>query len=391
MIDINKVRKDTPNCIDKLFFDSAGSSLMPICVRERIDEYLKEEEREGGYTVHRNRLDDLEKFYPNTAQLINAKPRNIAFTHDATHAYAKALSSIPFSQGDVILTTDDDYVSNYLNFISMQKRMGIQVARVKNLENGDLDLADFEDKVISLKPKLVSVTHIPTNSGLIQNVKRVGEICKKQDTIFLLDACQSVGQIPIDVQALGCDFMSVTGRKFLRGPRGTGFLYVSDRILERELTPLYIDLQGATWVNSDTFTMVDTARRFETWESPYALIMGLNEAIKYALNVGMSSIKANNDRLCTLLRSNLNNIPGVAQFDKGTSKGSLITFKKKDLTKEQTIKFLNDHSVYYSMSTREGALIDYDKKKVDWCIRISPHYFNTKAEIEHLSELIESM
>jgi len=243
-MDIIEIRKDTSGCADKIFLNSAGSSLPPKIVTEKMIDYLQYEERIGGYDAAKFKADEINKFYIEAAKLLNCKPANIAFAYNATDAYARALSAIPFKNVDYILTTNDDYISNQIAFLSLQKRFGVQLLRANNLANGDIDLVHFEELIKKHKPVLVAVTHVPTNSGLVQNAEEIGKICNKYDTWYLLDACQSVGQMIVDVEKIGCDFLSATGRKFLRGPRGTGFLYISDEVLMSGLAPLFIDMRG---------------------------------------------------------------------------------------------------------------------------------------------------
>ncbi len=390
-MDILQIRKETLHCEDKIFFNSAGASLMPRVVIEKTQEYLLEEEKLGGYKVAALRSDELDEFYTETGKMLNCKSTNIAFAANATDAYSKALSAIPFNENDVILTTDDDYVSNHIGFLSLKKRFGIQIIRAKNDETGDLDLVDFEKKMKEFEPRLVAVTHIPTNSGLVQNVEAVGDLCEKYDVIYLVDACQSVGQIHVDVQKIKCDFLSVTGRKFLRGPRGTGFLYISDKILKTEMAPLFMDLRGATWDLEDKYTMLDTAKRFELWEVPSPFVIGLKEAIKYANQIGIENIMNQNQQLLNRLSENMDSLNSIIRYDNGTVRSNIFTFRKEGVSKENMINQLDANNVFYSISQVDNARIDFEKKGVDWAVRISPHYFNTLDEIDRFSEGISKI
>ncbi len=351
-------------------------------------EYLLDEEKFGGYVVAEFHEKEISVFYDQAARLIGAKPHNMAFAGSATEAYIKALSAIHFERGDVILTTDDDYVSNQIQFISLQKRYGIEVIRIKNLESGDLDISDFQERINQHKVKLVAVTHVSTNSGLVQNVEEIGQICHKERIVFLLDACQSVGQIEVNVNNIKCDFLTATGRKFLRGPRGTGFLFVSDRLLDQGYAPVMIDAHGATWTNPNQYKMVETAKRFETWEMPYAQIVGLAKAIDYANDIGLEKIEYYNMKCMDQLRKNLSAIPGVKLFDGGSRTCSILTFRKDGKSLEQIKKDLERNKVAFSVSNREWGLIDFSKKGVDGVIRLSPHYFNTIEEMDQVSEII---
>ena len=390
-MNIEQIRQDTPNCKDKIFLNSAGASLIPKIVVHKVNEYLIEEEKIGGYKLEELRKSEFDEFYNEVAKLIHCEAHNIAFINNATDGYIKALSCIDFKEDDTVITTDDDYASNHIHFIALQKRYHINVVRIKTFENGELDIEDFETLIKMYRTKLVSISHIPTNSGLIQNVKAIGNICEKNNIIFLLDACQSVGQIVVDVKPLKCDFLTATGRKFLRGPRGTGFLYVSDKILKEQYAPLYIDGRGATWTEIYKFEMLDSAKRFELWESPCAFKMGFQEAIKYANNIGMEHIQAYNEKIMKQLRANLSSIPNVVLFDKGLNTSNILTFRKGNVSLKRISNILDKNKVYYSVSNKEWGLIDFNKKGIEWAIRLSPHYFNTIEEMDKVSQIIENI
>jgi selenocysteine lyase/cysteine desulfurase len=390
-MNIEKIRNDISNYGNKLFLNSAGSSLMTKSVVKKIEHYLHEEENYGGYKVAELMQKDISHFYHQAAELIGANTKNIAFTHDATDAYSKALSSIDFKSGDIIITTDDDYASNHIQFISLQKRFDIKTIKIKTLDNGDLDIPHFQELVTKYNPKLVAVTHVPTNSGLIQNVEAIGKYCNEQEVLFLLDACQSVGQLNVDVKEIKCDFLTTTGRKFLRGPRGTGFLYVSDRVIKNGYSPLFIDGWGATWTKENQFKVLQTAKRFETWETPYALVVGFGEELRYANEIGIVNIQSYNEKLMRHLRENLKSLSNVSVFDNGSKTCNILTFRKEGKSLEEIKHVLDSNNVFFSESQKEWGVIDFDKKGIEWAIRLSPHYFNTVKEMDLVSEIIESI
>lgn len=374
---------------DKIFLNNAGSSLMPVHVVDSMIDYLKQEEQFGGYEVANRNAELLESFYDETAKLINCKSSNIAFATSATDAYTKALSSIVFKEGDVIITTIDDYISNQITFISLQKKLNLKIIRIKKLANYELDLEDLENLIKKHNPKLVAVTHIPTNSGLIQDVESVGEICKKYDVLYLVDACQSIGQMFVDVEKIGCDFLTATGRKFMRGPRGTGFLYVSDKILEQNYAPLLLDMRGANWTEYDNYELFKTAKRFEHWEISYASLLGFTEALKYANTTGIHAIEHYNKGLSERLRENLRN-SGFQIWDQGNNLSSIITFCEPNGDLENIQKVLKENNVFFSVTYKNSALIDFTNKNINGIVRLSPHYFNTVKEIETVSEILNN-
>lgn len=389
MTDINTLRRDTRGLEDgKIFLNNAGSSLMPKSVTDAMTDYLMMEEQSGGYETALVNAEVLEAFYTQTADLINAKPSNIAFTTSATEAYAKALSSIIFREGDVIITTADDYISNQITFLSLQKKLGVRVIRMKNLPDLELDLEDLESLIRQHRPKLIAVTHIPTNSGLIQNVETVGKICREHRILYLVDACQSVGQMVVDVEKTRCSFLTATGRKFMRGPRGTGFLYVSDEVLEQGYAPLLLDMRGADWTKSDDYELYATAKRFEHWEISYASMAGFTQAVHYANRVGLSSIESYNRHLSVQLRHQLK-AAGFPVWDWGNHLSSIVTFSRPDGNLHQIQKVLKEHQVSFSVTHKNSALIDFTRKNIDGIVRLSPHYFNTPEEIETVVRILK--
>ncbi|WP_374458836.1 aminotransferase class V-fold PLP-dependent enzyme [Chryseobacterium taeanense] len=385
----DKIRQDIRGLKDgKIFLNNAGSSLMPSVVVDSMIDYLELEEQMGGYEVANRNSEVLEEFYDETAKLINAKPHNIAFATSATEAFAKALSSIIFKENDVIITTADDYISNQITFISLQKKLSVKIIRMKNLPDNELDLDDLEKLIKEHHPKLLAVTHIPTNSGLIQDVEGVGKLCKQYDILYLVDACQSVGQMVVDVQKINCDFLTATGRKFMRGPRGTGFLYVSDKALKENYAPLLVDMRGADWTAPDDYILFDTAKRFEHWEISYASLAGFTQALKYANTIGMHEIEKYNASLSQTLRGNLQN-SGFRVWDLGKHLSSIITFTGPEGDLDAIQKVLNDNNVFFSVTYKNSALIDFTRKNIHGIVRLSPHYFNTLEEIENVSAMLK--
>lgn len=395
MIQLETLRADTPGTQHVVHLNNAGASLMPMPVVEAITNYIALEAEMGGYEAAESSRDAIRGFYTATAELLNTKPDNIAATANATDAYARALSAIPFERGDVILTTRNDYASNQIAFLSLQKRFGLKIVRADDDTYGGVSVDDMAAKIRSLRPRLVAVTHVPTNSGLVQPVEAIGQLCREYDALYLVDACQSVGQLPVDVTQIQCDFLTATCRKFLRGPRGMGFLYVSDKVLSEGYAPLFIDLHGASWESADQFRPVPTALRFEDWEFPYALVLGAAEAHRYALRVGLENIARRNAELCTTLRTKLSALPnaarpGVRLLDEGHHLSSIITLASERKSAADLKAALSAERINTSLSTYGSAILDYERKGMTTAaLRISPHYYNTETEIDTVVETLE--
>jgi selenocysteine lyase/cysteine desulfurase len=390
-MNIDLLRKETPGCTQKIHFNNAGASLMPQSVIDAMIEHIQLEATMGGYEAADLKAKEITGFYDSIAQLINCNATNIAFTSSATNSFSRALSCIPFQEGDSILLANEDYISNQIAFISLQKRFKIKILRAASLPSGGVDVDDMKRLMDAHHPKLVSLTHVPSNTGLIQPVEAVGELCSERDIYYLVDGCQSVGQIPVDVKKIKCDFLSATMRKFLRGPRGAGFLYVSDKIINQKLEPLFIDMRGADWISADEYTPRMDARRFEDWELPYALVLGSKAAIDQVLVVGINEIQARNQHLCSLVRKAISGISRLRLLDIGEHQSSIITVEIPNRKPQEVLAELRQQGINISVGYRSFALIDFNAKNVEWALRISPHYYNTESEVEKLILAIKKL
>lgn len=388
MPSLHSLRADTPGCAHRIHLNNAGAALPPLPVLRAMQEHLNLEAEIGGYEAADRAGRDIEAFYTALARMLNTQPRNIAFATSATDAYARVLSAIPFRPGDVILTTGNDYVSNQIVFLSLQKRCGIRLVRARDTAAGGVDADDFEKQVKAHRPRLAAVTHVPTNSGLVQPVETLGSICREHDVLYLVDACQSAGQMPVDVQRIGCDFLTATMRKFLRGPRGAGFLYASDRALGAGLEMLLPDMRSADWTGPDTYVTAGSARRFEYWEMPPALVLGSKAAVEYALGLGLDWIEERVGTLAGLTRQLLQEIPGVQVLDHGPDPCGIVTAWAPHWESKGLLDTLSAHNINCRLSTLIVAQIDFPRKGVTWALRVSPHYYNTEEEVRKMVEVI---
>ncbi len=391
MLDVAALRDETPGLKHRVHLNNAGASLMPESVVRAIQDHIELESRIGGYEAAAESTEDIESAYRAVAALIGCEPDRIAMTEHATASFASALSAIPFKVGDVLVTTMQDYVSNQIQYLSLAHRFGIEVVRVPDAPEGGVDLMAMEETLHRKRPRLVAVTQIPTNSGLVQDTEAIGVMCRARDILYLVDGCQSVGQMPIDVEAMGCDFFSATSRKYLRGPRGAGFLYVSDRALDLGLEPLFPDMRGADWIAADQYQPSPDARRFETWEFAWALVLGTGAAAKYANALDMDEVCTRVRTLSAQLRKELAKLPGARVLDEGAVLGATVTATFKGHVPADLVMALRARGINTSSQTRVDAVIDYDRKETDGALRMSPHYFNDEADLERLCDALRDI
>ena len=387
--DLQRVRQDTPGCTHVLHFNNAGSSLMPQPVLDATIAHLQLEARIGGYEAAAQARNRIEHVYDAVATLINCSRDEVAIIENATRAWDMGFYSIPFQPGDRILTASSEYASNYIAFLQRAQKTGAIIEVIPNDEHGQVSL-DALRNMIDNKVKLIAITHVPTNSGLVQPIVAIGKIAREAGVLYLVDACQAIGQIPIDVQQVGCDMLSTTGRKYLRGPRGTGFLYVRHALIE-QLEPPFLDLHAAEWVSADHYKMRPDARRFESWETNYAAKIGLGVAIDYANHIGLDSIWHRIKTLSYQLRSQLTTLPDVIVRDRGITQCGIVTFTVEGHDPEEIKRKLAASNINVSVAVRSSALLDMDARKLTSVIRASVHYYNSEEEVERFCQQIEKI
>jgi selenocysteine lyase/cysteine desulfurase len=392
---LSRWRADTPGCERVVHLNNAGAALTPTPVRQAIAEHLTLESEIGGYEAADARADAVGRAYAALGRLLGAAPRNLAMQQNSTVAFAQAFAAFDLGPDDVILTSRADYASNQIMYLALARRRGVETVRVPDAPEGGIDLQAVRELVARRRPALLALTWIPTNSGLVQPAETVGEICRDAGVPYILDACQAVGQMPVDVSRLHCDYLAGTSRKFLRGPRGTGFLYVSDRALAAGAYPLTVDMHGATWSEPEEFVLTPDARRFESWEVAYALVLGMGAAAEYALGVGIEAARARSWALAAYARERLAAIEGVRVLDRGPELCAIATAELGGRPAEEVKLALRARRINTSSPDRDDAVIDMDEKGAASALRVSPHYYNTADEIDAavaaLAEVMETM
>lgn len=386
MIDVERARAETPGAEYVTHLNNAGSSLTPQPVLEAVVGQLELEARIGGYEAHDANAEAIDRFYAATAELIGASADEIAFASSATRAWDMFFYALRFEPGDRILTSVADYISNYLAFIQTAERTGVEVVTVPNDEHGQVSVEELRG-LVDERVKLIAITHVPTNGGLVNPVSEIGPIAREAGIPYLVDACQSVGQLPVDVGAIGCDALSATGRKFLRGPRGTGFLYVRRGLL-RELEPPLVDMRAADWVEPHRYELRPDGRRFEEWEQDYAAKAGLARAVDYALEWGVDEIWSRVGELGARLRAGLSEIEGVTVRDVGETQCAIVTFDVAGVSAEQVKDALAERQVNVTVSATSSAVIESLERGLPDLVRASPHYFNTDEELDRCLESV---
>ncbi len=389
MQDIDRFRSDTPSCSKLMHFNNAGCALSPELVTKATMDHLLLEQEVGGYEAAVISNADILTFYSGLATLLNCETQDLAFMENASRAWQLALYSMPWQQGDQIITVDNEYVSNFLGLLHLQHQKGVEVILTPCLANGLVDLEKLE-QAINPKTKLIALTHIASQRGDIQPAAAVGELAKAYNVMYLLDACQSAGQLLLDVQALGCDFLCGTGRKYLRGPRGTGFLYAS-AAARKATEPVFVDNHSAQWLHQKSYSIQDTALRFETWERNIAGKIGLAKAVAYANEIGIENIESAVRSLGEELSNKLAGLKGLTVFEKSAERSGIVTFQKQGLEANELADRLRSVQINTSVSKAQNAQLDLAKNRIGDVNRASIHYYNTSAEIDRFVATVDGL
>jgi selenocysteine lyase/cysteine desulfurase len=387
-LDLARLRAETPGCAHVLHLNAAGSALPSRRTLDATLDHLRLEAEIGGYEAAAKAHTDLEGFYPSIARLIGAAADEIAFVENATRAWDLAFYSLEFKPGDRILTCVSEYSSNYISYLQVAKKTGAEIVVVPDDNHGQIDLAALE-RAIDKRTKLVSVSHVPTQGGLVQPAEAIGRITRPAGVLYLLDACQSVGQLPVDVDAIGCDFLSMTGRKYLRGPRGTGFLYAR-RATTAHIEPVFLDNHAAKWTDDNAYTVRDDARRFENWERYFAGVIGLKVAADQANELGMDAIWARLRELADGLRRRLATVKGVTLTDLGEIQGAIVTFAVAGADHVALRDRLRAQAINVTVSTRFSSRLDLMRRGLVNVMRASVHVYNTEEELDRFVAALQA-
>jgi selenocysteine lyase/cysteine desulfurase len=385
-LDLDRLRAETPGVGNRIHLNNAGAALMPAPVIAAIKDHIDLEAAIGGYEAEEQEAARIAAVYDSIAALIGADREEIALLGNATLAWDLAFYAFDFVPGDRILTARAEIAGNYIAYLQVAKRTGVAIEVIPDDADGVLDPAALE-AMIDERVKLISITWIPTNGGLVNPAAEVGRIARRHGIPYLLDACQAIGQLPVDVDTLGCDLLSATGRKFLRGPRGTGFLYVRRATLAG-LEPPMIDLFGATWTGPESYRLRDDARRFETWENNYATRLGLGAAVDYAMAIGIEAIQERAFALADALRAALREVPGLTIYDLGKQPCAIVSFAVEGIESAAIEARLREQGVNLSTSSRKYTLLDATARGLPELVRASPHYYNSEDEIARFAELV---
>lgn len=389
--EIAAIRATTPGCTDELIhLNHAGSSLPDQQVLDVQIDHLRREAEIGGYEAAAERTDADAAVYDSIAALIGAQRGEIARMEHATAAWNTAFWAIPKRAGQRIITHDHDYGANWVAFLRAVEIHDVTIDRIPSDTHGQIDL---ERLAAALEQPddvaLVSLAWIPTSGGLVNPAAAVGALTRAAGVPFLLDACQAVGHLDIDVGAIGCDALSATGRKYIRGPRGSGFLYVRSDAIDR-FAPSQPDHHGAEWTALDRYTFAPGATRYEYWEYSHAAWLGLGAAVDVSLRLGVDRIQATIAQRAKQLREQLSGA-SIAVHDEGLAKCGIVTMTHQRVAAGDVAAQLREVGINASSTFAGSARADMEARDLPAMVRLSVHCTTTTDEVDRAVRIIDSL
>lgn len=384
-----RIRRDTPGLKGRLNLDNAGSSFMATPVIERMKAALEQDVLLGGYVAQEQQQNELDDIYPTLAALFGGLATDYAVVGSAVDGWTKAFYSLPLELGDNIVTAYTEYCANYVAYLQLKEKRGVEIRVARMAAEGGVDLEHLES-LVDANTKLISITHMPSSSGEIVDVAAVGRIARKHDILFQLDACQSAGHIPLNVNDLGCDIMTGTARKFLRGPRGIGFLYVNERARQK-MEPIVLTNQSAAWVQSDKYDLRSDTRVFEAWERSVVNQLGFKAALDYYQNIGVKEAGHTLLNVADYLRSGLAVKSNVSMTCPHSARSAIITFNLTGLSPEDVKMRMEGHGISTQIASVNHTRLDLEARQIDKAVRVSPHYYTTSEDVDRFLDVLDQI
>ncbi|MGW0653859.1 aminotransferase class V-fold PLP-dependent enzyme, partial [Streptomyces umbrinus] len=381
-LDVAALRAATPGMRHARHMNAAGAALPSAATLAAVTDHLRLESLLGGYEAAEALVDSTERVYQSAARLIGAAPQDIALVDSASTAWQRALGALRLKAGDRVLASPSTYVSSALHLLEMRDSHGIVLEVLPADASGQVDLGALET-ALREPAALVTIAHVPTSSGLVEPVAAVGALAARAGVPLLLDATQSLGQLPVDAQEMHCGIVVATGRKFLRGPRGTGLLYV-DPELRARTRPAAPDVRGAEWSSAYQYEVVPGARRYETWESSHALRLGLGAALDEALDLGVALIRDHVTELAERLRAGLSGVPGIRRTDPPAAASGIVTFLREDEDPRQTVRDLRATGFRLTTVPASHGQWDLGRRGLERVARASLHVYNSADDVDAL-------
>ncbi|MEM8796115.1 MAG: aminotransferase class V-fold PLP-dependent enzyme [Pseudomonadota bacterium] len=399
-------RKETSSCNGVVHLDNAGASLMPDCVMDAYLAAIEEEARIGSYRAQRDASDRFDDLYNKIGDLLNCNGSEVSLLENASRAWDLAFSMTELSVASVIVTTEYEYANNFVAMLRAKKETGCSIELIELDEDGNVSLSHLAHllEVHGHNIALVSITHVPTHNAIILPIYEIGGVIASakqagivSDTLlYVIDASQTIGQLSLNVEDLGCDVLTFTSRKYLRGPRGLGGVYYRSTSLQRAIEhnqaePKLLNIPGFVWDNQNDYNIARNGLCFESWETNYSGKLAFKKALEYHDDIKLDFLNCKNQNLSSILRKQLSDIEGINIADCGNKKSSMVTFYIDQKSEPFFAKFIEKQKINVSLLDIRISQINMRRKSQKYLIRISPYYYNTEDEIEFFISVLSEI
>ncbi|MEW6592755.1 MAG: cysteine desulfurase [Candidatus Hadarchaeota archaeon] len=387
---VEQVRGDIPFLkTGVIYLDNAATTPTPEPIIAAMLEYFREygvNVGRGLYRATRKATEVFEGARENVAKVINAAPDEIAYTKNTTEGINIVAQGLGLKRGDKVVTTILEHHSNLLPWQRLQDR-GVELEVIGATSECLLRPEDLE-AAIDKNTRLIATHHISNSIGSVQPVREIGKIAREHEILFLLDAAQSVGHMPVDVKKIGCDFLSAPGHKGLLGPQGTGFLYFRKDI-GKKLKPLLVG--GGIVLDAETHRaeLTEPPEIFDAGTPNIPGVIGLGRACDYVLEIGVEKIEAQEKKLTEIMMK-IKEFPNVAVYGPPSieSRGGVVSFNIKGLGFHDVAAMLDELEKIAIRSGNHCAQPTMKHLGIGGTARASVHYYNLEEEVSKFVEAV---
>jgi selenocysteine lyase/cysteine desulfurase len=372
------VRTQFPLTHDVTYLNNGTMGVSPFVVIDAVRAEMEEVDRQGRYG-------GWEAARPKLAALVNATVEEISLTHNVTEGICVVAGGLPLKSGDEVILTDQEHAGNAIPWLARARRDHI-VIRYFSPARDAAGTLERISALITPRTRVIAVPHITCTTGQVLPGAAISRLGRDRGIWVMLDAAHTPGMMPLDVRALGCDFLASCGHKWLLGPKGTGFLYVRRELVEI-LEPHWVGGGvDAGWdVRKGTLTLRADAHRFDFGTQSSALYVGLGAAVDFMHHLGMENVSRRGRTLANRLRAHLAGLGDRVEILTPSEEGgygSVLGFRVKNYPFDKLQQMLFEKHHIITRAVGENGLNSN---------RLSMHCYNTPAEVDRVADIIRSV
>lgn len=373
--EITEYRKLFPVVNDFIYLDHAGVAPISTRVKSKVNDFLDIALNKGA-TKYDFFMEEVENVRTNFSRLLNCKQQEIAFIKNTSHGLSLIAKGIEWRKGDSIIVFEKEFPANLYTWLDL-KRSGVEV-RQAPLTGGRVEIKEIE-KLIDKNTRLLSISSVQFTNGYRADLESIGKICKENNILFCVDAIQSLGIVPIDVNELGIDFLAADGHKWMLSPEGTGILYCSSKVV-KDVSPVLLGWKSI--VNEGEYEKINldlkpNALKFEEGSLNVLGIFALGAGLDLLLEIGI-------EKVCNRIQ-----YLGDLIIDEVKKRNFIL---KTPVCKNERAGIISFYGSFDSSLLKDSL---YSKNVIinvrDGALRAAPHFYNTEDDIGALFKNIDEI